>query len=84
MTIRSRQILPFSLHLSINLPAAGSYKPGDYLRAVSQVYGLPMAQIGQLQTAAAMLDVATADVEVDAEEKGSGITPILGVNICLE
>ncbi len=66
-----------------NLPEAGSYKPGDYLRAVSQVYGLPMAQIGQLQTAAAMLDVATADVEVDAEEKGSGITPILGVNIAL-
>ncbi len=30
-----------------------------------------------------MLDVATADVEVDAEEKGHGITPILGMNIAL-
>ncbi len=66
-----------------NLPEAGSYKPGDYLRAVSEVYGLPIAQIGQLQTAAAMLDVATADVEVDAEETGHGITPIIGLNITL-
>ena len=30
-----------------------------------------------------MLDAATGDVEVDAEEKGHGITPILGVNIAL-
>ncbi len=33
-----------------NLPPAGSYTPGDYLRAVSGVYGLSMVQIGQLQT----------------------------------
>lgn len=66
-----------------NLPAAGSYTPGDYMRAVSGIYGLSVLQIGTLQTYGAMLDAATGDVEVDAEEKGHGITPILGVNIAL-
>lgn len=66
-----------------NLPPAGSYTPGDYLRAVSGVYGLSMLQIGTLQTYGAALDAATGDVEVDAEEKGHGITPIIGVNISL-
>ncbi len=65
-----------------NLPEAGSYTPGDYLRAVSGVYGLSMVQIGTLQTYASMLDEAT-NLEVDAEETGHGITPILGANINL-
>ncbi len=62
---------------------AGSYKPGDYLRAVSTAAGLPQVAIDGLTQNAAMLDYATADVEVDAEETGNGITPILGVNITL-
>jgi long-chain fatty acid transport protein len=62
---------------------AGSYKPGDYLRAVSGAAGLPQVAIDGLTQNAAMLDYATADVEVDAEETGHGITPILGLNITL-
>jgi long-subunit fatty acid transport protein len=62
---------------------AGSYKPGDYLRAVSGAAGLPQIAIDGLTQNAALLDFATADVEVDAEETGHGITPILGLNITL-
>jgi long-chain fatty acid transport protein len=62
---------------------AGSYKPGDYLRAISTAVGLPQIAIDGLTQNAALLDYATADVEVDAEETGHGITPILGANITL-
>jgi long-chain fatty acid transport protein len=60
---------------------AGSYTPGDYLRAVSGAVGIPPQQVALLQGTAAALDGLTADMEVDAEETGTGFTPILGVNI---
>jgi len=62
---------------------AGSYKPGDYLRAVAGAYGLPAIQVATLNGYAAAFDAATADVEVDAEETGTGFTPILGANIAI-
>jgi len=61
---------------------AGSYTPGDYLRAVSGTYGLPEEQVALLNGYADALDSAT-DVEADAEESGSGYTPILGANISI-
>ncbi|MBN1158416.1 MAG: outer membrane protein transport protein [Bacteroidales bacterium] len=66
-----------------NLPAAGDYAPGDYLRAAAQVYGLPGVYVNLLNTQAAGLDVLTADTEVDVEETGTGFTPVLGANISL-
>lgn len=60
---------------------AGSYTAGDYLRAVSGAAGVPPQQVALLQGTAASLDALTADQEVDAEESGTGFTPILGVNI---
>jgi long-subunit fatty acid transport protein len=60
---------------------AGSYTPGNYLRAVSGAAGIPAQQVAILQGTASMLDDLTADLEVDAEETGTGFAPILGVNI---
>jgi len=60
---------------------AGSYAPGDYLRAVSGAAGIPPQQVAILQGTASVLDGLTADLEVDAEEKGTGFAPIIGVNI---
>jgi long-chain fatty acid transport protein len=62
---------------------AGSYAPGDYLRAVAGAYGLSALQKGTLNAYGAAFDAATADVEVDAEETGNGITPILGANFSI-
>jgi len=62
---------------------AGSYTPGDYLRAISGAAGLPAAQVQMLQGYASAMDVAYADVEVQAEETGGGFTPILGANISI-
>ncbi len=62
---------------------AGSYTPGDYLRAVSGAAGLPPSQVATLNAYADIFDEATADVEVDAEETGAGFTPILGANISI-
>jgi long-chain fatty acid transport protein len=62
---------------------AGSYTPGDYLRAVSGAAGLPPVQVATLNAYADVFDAATADVEVDAEETGAGFTPILGANISI-
>ncbi|MBN2480889.1 MAG: outer membrane protein transport protein [Bacteroidales bacterium] len=66
-----------------NLPAAGDYTPGDYLRAAAQVYSLPGVYVTLLNASAAELDVLTADTEADVEETATGYTPILGANISL-
>jgi long-chain fatty acid transport protein len=61
---------------------AGSYTPGDYLRAVGTAVGLAGTPYQtSLNGAAAYMDQKTADLDVDAEEKGTGFAPILGVNI---
>ncbi len=62
---------------------AGSYTPGDYLRSVSGAYGLPAETVAALNGYAGVLDAATSNVEVDAEETGMGFTPVLGANISL-
>jgi long-chain fatty acid transport protein len=58
----------------------GNYTPGDYMRAVAGTLGLPPEKIALLNGTAAMLDYSTA-VEADVEEKGNGITPILGASL---
>jgi long-subunit fatty acid transport protein len=63
-----------------DLPA-GDYTPGNYLRGVSDAVGVTGMADAILQGTAAALDIATADVEVDAEEQGTGFAPILGLNI---
>jgi long-subunit fatty acid transport protein len=63
-----------------NLPA-GDYTPGDYLRGVSNAVGVTGMTDAILQGTAAALDAATADIEVDVEEQGTGFAPILGLNI---
>jgi long-chain fatty acid transport protein len=73
-----------TLPASFNFPAGPSYTPGNYLRAISQVPGIKGSSYEQFFSSnAAYLDIATADREVDAEETGTGITPILGVNLSL-
>ncbi len=61
---------------------AGNYTPGDYLRGVAAASG-GSASIYQpmIYGFSGMLDAATADREVDAEETGMGFAPILGLNI---
>ncbi len=66
-----------------NIPAAGTYTPGDYMRAVAGATGMPAGTILVLNGYAAAFDAQTADIEADAEEKGSGYTPILGANVAL-
>lgn len=59
----------------------GNYTPGDYLRGVADATGVPAMNAAVLDGTAAVLDAATADIEVDAEETGMGFAPILGLNI---
>jgi opacity protein-like surface antigen len=68
--------------VKVNAPTAygGSQAPGNYLRFIAAVPGVPPATAAQLNGTAAILDVAT-NVEVDAEQTGSGFAPILSLNI---
>jgi long-chain fatty acid transport protein len=59
----------------LNPALGGTYAPGDYIRAVGGAVGV------DLSAQAAFLDAQTADREVNAEEKGSGFTPIVGANL---
>jgi long-chain fatty acid transport protein len=62
----------------------GNYTPGDYLRAVGTATGLAGTPYQtSLNGAAAYMDAMTGDLDVDAEEKGSGFAPILGVNLSI-
>lgn len=71
----------------VDAPYGGIQPPGDYLRRVATTLGtLPPspemdAAITGLNNNAAGLDAMTADAEVDAIQKGSGFTPIIGVNL---
>jgi len=63
---------------------SGLSAPGDYLRAIYEAQGVKgRAYEAVIKGSATMLDELTGDREVDAEERGSGITPILGANISL-
>ena len=61
----------------------GTMPAGDYLRFIAQVPGLDPVTIGMLNGTAAGLDVATADADLNATQKGTGFTPIIGVNFHL-
>jgi long-chain fatty acid transport protein len=60
----------------------GSYTPGDYIRGISQATGIKGSPYETTFTQlAGYLDGVTGDREVDVEETGSAIAPILGANI---
>ncbi len=59
----------------------GTFKPGDYIRGIAATpYAIGAGAAPTLNGTAAYLDAATA-VEADVEETGSGITPVISVNI---
>jgi len=71
-------------NVTIDAPAAygGTQKPGDYLRVVSgQLQPYDPVTAAMLTAGATQLDAQTADAYVDATQTGSGITPIIGINI---
>lgn len=73
-------------NITINAPAlyGGSQTPGTYLRFVAaQVEAGDPVTAAVLNGTAAILDEATGDMSVDAEQTGTGITPIFGVNLSL-
>ncbi len=67
--------------VTITAPAAygGAQTPGDYLRKVAAIPGVPAQTAAVLNGTALVLDDRTT-VEADAVMKGSGITPILSLN----
>lgn len=66
----------------INAPAnyGGWQTPGTYLRTVANTPGLDAITQATLQGTAAVLDIQTGDKEVDAEQTGTGFTPLLGLH----
>ena len=71
--------------ITIDAPAAygGTQPAGDYLRLVALSPGLDAGTVGLLNATAGGLDVATADAQLNAIQKGTGFTPIIGVNFHL-
>ncbi len=66
-------------NIQVNTPA-GWMRPGSYLRDV--VAGMQSGTERDITLATAdIIDAATADTEVDAVQKGSAITPVLGLSI---
>lgn len=57
----------------------GTQTPGDYLRTVSAAIG----GNASLEAGAAYLDNMTADKEVEVTQTGSGMAPIIGLNLSL-
>ena len=71
--------------ITIDAPAAygGTQPAGDYLRLVALSPGLDAGTVGLLNATAGGLDVATADAQLNATQKGTGFAPIIGVNFHL-
>ena len=69
-------------NVKIMAPAiyGGSQAPGDYLRLVAAIPGVPAGTKALLNGTASYIDGATT-VEADAEMTGTGFTPILSINI---
>ena len=69
--------------VTIDAPAAygGTQAPGNYLRTVAAVPGLNATTVALLNGTATALDDATADADLNAVQKGTGFTPIIGVNL---
>ncbi|MGM0666809.1 MAG: OmpP1/FadL family transporter [Bacteroidota bacterium] len=63
------------------IPAPYTDSPGNYLRTIaSHPYAAAAGAADELNMTAAYLDAAT-NLEADVEQSGSGITPIVSVNI---
>ncbi len=58
----------------------GWQTPGNYLRTVANTPGLDAMTKATLLGTATVLDVQTGDKEVDAEQTGTGFTPLLGLH----
>jgi len=69
-------------NVTVDAPAAygGTQTPGNYLRTIAAIPGVPAGVVTQLTATAAYLDAAT-NVAADAEMSGSGVTPIISVDI---
>jgi len=69
-------------NVNIDAPASygGSQAPGDYLRTIAEIPGVPAGTAALLNGTAAYIDDAT-NIEADVEMKGTGFTPILSLNI---
>ena len=72
--------------ITVNAPAAygGTMTPGNYLRTVAgAVQAADPNTAAVLNATATGVDAQTADIEVDSEQTGSGITPFFGLNLAL-
>jgi long-subunit fatty acid transport protein len=71
--------------ITIDAPAiyGGTQPPGNYLRLVAMTPGLPPEVVAGLNANAAALDLVSTDGDLAAVQRGSGFTPIIGLNINL-
>ncbi len=71
--------------ITIDAPAAygGTQPPENYLRLVAMTPGLPAEVVAGLNGNANALELISSDGELIAEQRGFGITPIIGLNINL-
>ncbi|MBN1386991.1 MAG: hypothetical protein JW965_01005 [Bacteroidales bacterium] len=77
----SNVLITASPNPATGLPSPFNGTPGDYLRAVAaHPYAVGAGVQGELTAVAAALDMQTS-LEADVLESGTGITPILSVNI---
>lgn len=69
--------------ITVDAPEAwgGTQAAGDYLRVVASNGLIPPDIQAYLNQNAQILDVATADAFLKATQKGSGFTPIVGLNL---
>ncbi len=67
-------------NIEVNTANVGWMRPGSYLRDVVAA-NLSGTEREIALATADVIDAATADIEVDAVQKGSAITPVLGVSI---
>lgn len=77
----SNVMITASPDVTTGLPSPFNGTPGDYLRLVAaHPYAVGAGVQGELTAVAAVLDMQT-NLEADVVESGSGITPIISVNI---
>lgn len=71
--------------ITIDAPAiyGGTQPPENYLRLVAMTPGLPADVVTGLNANASALELISSDGELIADQRGSGITPIIGLNINL-
>jgi long-subunit fatty acid transport protein len=67
----------------IDAPYGGWQSPGDYVRRVASNPALPVETAELLNNTAAAIDAQTGDAELNSTQKGTGITPVIGLNLHL-